>query len=168
MATTKLNQYLTFKLEENECAIEVENVKEVLEYRPITPIPRTAEYMRGIINLRGSGIPIVDLHIKFRLNPLSISKNTAIIVMEAVTADKKSIVFGALADSVQEVIEFDEEVLETIPRFGNRIPADFLKGIGKKESEFIAVLDIDKIFSAEEVRTLESTMRNNSNLTPDE
>jgi purine-binding chemotaxis protein CheW len=160
MAIAKLNQYLTFRLEENECAIAVENVQEVLEYRTITPIPRTAEFMRGIINLRGSGIPVIDLHNKFRLHPITVTKETAIIVMETTfTAGNRPIVFGALADNVQEVVEFEDAILENTPRFGNRIPADYLKGMGKRDDEFIAVLDIDRIFSAEEARTLEAAAR---------
>jgi purine-binding chemotaxis protein CheW len=163
----KTNQYLTFKLEENECAIAVDNVKEVLEYRTITPIPRTSPFMKGIINLRGSGIPVIDLHTKFRLNPLVVTQDTAIIVMESFsTGNKKAVVFGVLADNVQEVIEFSNDILEATPKFGNRIPADFLKGMGKrdvdgKKSEdlFIAVLDIDRVFNTEDVRTLEAMVK---------
>jgi purine-binding chemotaxis protein CheW len=159
MANDKLNQYLTFKLEENECAIAVENVQEVLEYRNITPIPRTAEFMKGIINVRGAGIPVIDLHNKFRLHPIALSKETAIIVMETTNAQGRPVIFGALADNVQEVVEFSEEILETTPRFGNRIPADYLKGMGKKEEIFIAVLDIDRIFNADEFKNIEASSR---------
>lgn len=148
--TMETNQYLTFTLDGEQYAVSVLKVREVLEYTRITKIPRTATYMKGVINLRGAGVPVIDLRTRFGLPEIETSKSTSIIVMEVMNADG-GVVLGALADSVQEVIELEPNQIEPAPRFGTRLAAEFILGMGKKDDSFIILLDIDKIFSSEEV-----------------
>ena len=147
------NQYLTFTLEDEQYAVSVLKVREVLEYTRITKIPKTADYMKGVINLRGAGVPVIDLRRKFGMAEAVDGKGSSIIVME-VESDGSRIVLGALADAVQEVIELEPSQIESAPRFGTRLAVDFILGMGKKDDKFIIILDIDKIFNAEEASFL--------------
>jgi len=153
MESTNANQYLTFTLDNEQYAIGVARVREVLEYAKITKLPRTAAYMKGIINLRGAGVPVIDLRLKFELPETPITKDTSIIVMEVESLDGPIIV-GALADAVHEVVEIDEKAIEPAPRFGTRLAAEFIRGVGKKDEQFVILLDIDRIFNAEEISVL--------------
>lgn len=148
------NQYLTFTLDEEQYALSVLKVREVLEYTRITKIPKTADYMKGVINLRGQGVPVIDLRSKFGLPEIDNTKSTSIIVMEVQGAGGEGVVLGALADSVQEVIELEPSQIEPAPRFGTRLATEFILGMGKKDEKFIIILDIDKIFNSEEVSAL--------------
>lgn len=147
------NHYLTFTLEGEQYAVSVLRVREVLEYTKITKIPRTADYMRGVINLRGTGVPVIDLRTKFGMQEIGNTKDTSIIVME-IEAGNGRVVLGALADSVQEVIELEPAQIEPAPRFGTRLATEFILGMGKKDERFIIILDIDKIFTSDEVAYL--------------
>jgi purine-binding chemotaxis protein CheW len=147
------NQYLTFTLDGEQYAIGVDKVREVLEYTRVTKIPKTANYMKGIINLRGSGVPVIDLRLKFGLPEIESTEDTSIIVMEVSMGDGL-LVIGALADSVQEVIELEASQIEPAPRFGTKLASEFILGMGKKDDSFIILLDIDKIFSADEASLL--------------
>jgi len=153
METMNANQFLTFTLDGEQYAIGVSKVREVLEYARITKLPRTAVFMKGIINLRGAGVPVIDLRLKFGLAETPITKDTSIIVME-VDSGEGSVVVGALADAVHEVVEIDEKSIEPAPRFGTRLAAEFIKGVGKRDEAFIILIDIDRIFNAEEVTLL--------------
>jgi purine-binding chemotaxis protein CheW len=153
MEASNANQYLTFTLDNEQYAIGVAKVREVLEYTKITKLPRTAVFMKGIINLRGAGVPVIDLRLKFGLPETPITKNTSIIVME-VESLEGSVVVGALADAVHEVVDIDDKAIEPAPRFGTRLAAEFIKGVGKKDDLFIILLDIDRIFNAEEINVL--------------
>lgn len=153
MEASNANQYLTFTLDNEQYAIGVAKVREVLEHTKITKLPRTAEFMKGIINLRGAGVPVIDLRLKFGLPETPITKDTSIIVMEVESLDG-NVVVGALADAVHEVVDIEEKSIEAAPRFGTRLSAEFIKGVGKKDELFIILLDIDKIFNAEEISVL--------------
>jgi purine-binding chemotaxis protein CheW len=144
------NQYLTFTLDGEQYALSVLKVREVLEYTRITKIPKTASFMKGVINLRGQGVPVIDLRSKFGLPEIENTKDTSIIVMEIETAEG-TVVLGALADSVQEVVELEPSQIESAPRFGTRLAAEFISGMGKKDDAFIIILNIDKIFNSDEV-----------------
>lgn len=156
MEASNANQYLTFTLDGEQYAIGVAKVREVLEHTKITKLPRTAEFMKGIINLRGAGVPVIDLRLKFGLQETPITKDTSIIVMEVESQDGL-VVVGALADAVHEVVEIEEKAVEPAPRFGTRLSAEFIKGVGKREELFIIILDIDRIFNAEEISVLSAT-----------
>jgi purine-binding chemotaxis protein CheW len=153
MEATNANQYLTFTLDNEQYAIGVSKVREVLEHTKITKLPRTANFMKGIINLRGAGVPVIDLRLKFGLPETPITKDTSIIVME-VESLEGNVVVGALADAVHEVVDIEEKSIEPAPRFGTRLSAEFIRGVGKKDDAFIILLDIDKIFNAEEISIL--------------
>ena len=138
-------QYLTFKLAEEIFAVDVAKVREILEWTTITKVPQTPEYMCGVINLRGSVVPVIDLKQKFGMAATEKTVNTCIIVVEVVQ-EGETIVLGALADSVQEVFELEPEKIEPAPRIGTNLNTDFLQGMGKHNDNFIMILDIDRVF----------------------
>ncbi len=143
---TETVQYLTFKLDEEIFALDVAKVREILEYNSVTKVPQTPEFMRGVINLRGSVVPVIDLRLKFGMSATEQTVNTCIIVVEVAIEEETSIL-GALADSVQEVIEMEPDQIEPPPHIGTRLNTKFIKGMGKHEDNFIIILDIDKVFS---------------------
>jgi purine-binding chemotaxis protein CheW len=140
------SQYLTFKLGEENYAVDVANIREILDCTTITRVPQAPPFMRGVINLRGSVVPVVDMRLKFGLPPVDDSINSCIIVVE-ILIDNDTILIGALADSVQEVLELEPEQIEASPRLGVGKQADFIRGMGKSNERFIMILDIDKVFS---------------------
>ena len=147
MATT---QYLTFMLGEEHYAVEVDKVKEVLEFTKITHVPKMPPFMLGVINLRGSVVPVIDLRLKFGMEKTEKSVETGIIVME-ISFEGETVILGGLADSVQQVIELDAANIEPAPRIGTRIDTHFIKGMGKHEDNFLIILDIDKVFTLSEL-----------------
>ena len=153
---TETVQYLTFKLSEEVFALDVAKVREILEYTSITKIPQTPEFMRGVINLRGSVVPVIDLRLKFGMSKTEQTVNTCIIVVE-VCMDGDTTILGALADSVQEVIEMEPEQIEPAPHIGTNLNTDFIKGMGKHEGNFIMILDIDRVFTNEEIEAVQGS-----------
>jgi purine-binding chemotaxis protein CheW len=147
---TETTQYLTFKLEDEIFALDISKVREVLDFTNITKVPRTPEFMRGVINLRGSVVPVVDMRLKFGMSRTEKTVNTCIIIVE-VAVDGEKIILGTLADSVQEVLDLDTDHIEPAPRIGTRLKTEFIKGMGKRNTRFIIILDIDKIFSTDEL-----------------
>lgn len=146
-------QYLTFRLGKEVFAIDVATVREVLDRTTITAIPRTPDFMRGVINLRGAVVPVVDLRLCFDMTKTENTRNTCIVVVE-VTLEGESAVIGALADSVEEVIDLDPKQIEPAPRIGTQIRTDFIRGMGKRDAQFIMILDIDRVFSADELAAI--------------
>lgn len=147
---TETTQYLTFKLGDEIFALDISKVREVLDYTNITKVPRTPDFMRGVINLRGSVVPVVDMRLKFGMTKTEQTVNTCIIIVE-ISLDGDTTVLGALADSVQEVIDLGAEQIEPAPRIGTRLRTEFIRGMGKRDEQFVIILDIDKIFSADEL-----------------
>ena len=141
-------QYLTFVLGNEVFAVDVARVREILEYTTITRVPKTQEYMRGVINLRGSVVPVVDMRMLFGLSEADPTVNTCIIVLE-IMVDGAACVMGALADSVSEVLELDPSQIEPAPKVGSRVKTDFISGMGKHNNEFIMILNIDKMLPDE-------------------
>jgi len=150
------NQYLTFKLGEEIFALDIRKVREVLEYTSVTKVPRTPPFMRGVINLRGGVVPVVDMRLKFAMEPTEKTVNTCIIIAE-ILIDDETTVLGMLSDSVQEVIELEPSQVEPPPRMGTRLRTDFIRGMGKRDGEFLIILDVDKVFSAEEIAIAAAT-----------
>ncbi|MBI2353433.1 MAG: chemotaxis protein CheW [Deltaproteobacteria bacterium] len=144
------NQYLTFTLADEVFAVDVARVREILEYTGITKVPQVPDFMRGVINLRGCVVPVIDLRLKFGMRETDRTVNTCIIVVE-VQMDADVIVLGALADSVQEVIELEPGQIEAAPHIGTRLRTDFIRGMGKLDGRFVMILDIDRVFSCEEM-----------------
>jgi len=157
---TETRQYLTFKLGNEVFGIDVAKVREVLDFTTITEIPRTPEFMSGVINLRGSVVPVVDLRLCFQMAKTERTRNTCIVVVE-VMLDGEATVIGALADSVEEVIDLEPDQIQPAPRIGTQVRTDFIKGMGKRDTQFIMILDIDRVFTTEEVSAEEvSAVRN--------
>ncbi|SDB59165.1 purine-binding chemotaxis protein CheW [Desulfonatronum thiosulfatophilum] len=148
--STTLNQYLTFTLDKELYAMDIAKVREVLEYTDITRVPRTPDFLRGVINVRGRAVPVVDMRLKFGMTRTEETVNTCIIIVE-VDVDGENTILGALADSVQEVFDLEPDQIEPAPRLGTRIKTEFIEGMGKNGEQFIIILNIDKIFSAEEL-----------------
>lgn len=146
-------QYLTFKLADEIFAVDVAKVREILEWTNITKIPQTPDYMCGVINLRGSVVPVIDLKQKFGMAETEKTVNTCIIVVE-VDQDGDTIVLGAIADSVQEVFELEPAQIEPAPRIGTNLNTDFIQGMGKQNDSFIMILDIDRVFTDLDVASL--------------
>jgi purine-binding chemotaxis protein CheW len=146
-------QYLTFELEDEVFALDISKVREVLDFTTVTKVPRTPDFMRGVINLRGSVVPVVDMRLKFGMTKTEKTVNTCIIIVE-VTLDGETTVLGALADSVQEVMDLEPDQIEPAPKIGTRLRTEFIKGMGKHDSKFIMILDIDKVFSADELSSV--------------
>ncbi len=149
------NQYLTFTLNKDIYALDISSVREVLELTPITRIPRTPKFMRGVINLRGHAVPVVDMRLKFGMSRTEDTINTCIIIVE-IEFDGESTIMGALADSVREVVELTENMIEQAPRMGTTIKTEYIKGMGKQDDEFIIILDISKILSVEELAMIKN------------
>lgn len=158
---TETRQYLTFNLGEESFALDVAHVREILEFTGVTKVPRTPEFMRGVINLRGSVVPVMDMRLKFNLSETEKTVNTCVIVVE-VLLDGETMVIGALVDSVQEVFELEPSQIEPAPKIGIQVDTGFIKGMGKRDDRFIIILDIDKVFSSTELsasREMESEGR---------
>ena len=146
-------EYITFKLGEELFAINVTQVREVLDLSLITKVPTAPDYMRGVVNVRGSAIPVVDLRLKFGLAKSADTVQTRIVVLE-LSLDGETIVLGGLADSVHEVIELEPSQISEPPRIGLRWKTDLIQGIGKRNDQFIIILDIARVFSLEEIAAL--------------
>ena len=149
--------YLTFKLGDEQFAIPVSQVREVLDLTEITRVPTAPPYMRGVVNVRGSAIPVVDLRMKFGLPPIADSVNTRIVVLE-LELDGDRAVVGGLADSVHEVLEIDPDQIHEPPRIAMRWRADMIEGLGKKGEQFLIVLDVGRVFSSDEPLLADPTL----------
>src|SRR3970040_1873350 len=127
---TETTQFLTFKLADEVFALDISKVREVLDFTTVTKVPRTPEFMRGVINLRGSVVPVVDLRLKFGMTKTEKTVNTCVIIVE-VSVDGEGTVLGCLADSVQEVLDLDAGHIEPAPKIGSTGYHDFIRGVGK-------------------------------------
>jgi len=148
-------QYLTFRLAEEIYAMEITRVREVLDYTRITKVPKVPEFMRVIINLRGGVVPVVDLKRKFAMGETKRSVDTCIIIVE-VDVENESTLIGTLADSVREVIELNSAQIEPPPKIGSHIRTEFIKGMGKQDDTFIIILDINSIFTVDELSMVQA------------
>ncbi|HNY63875.1 MAG TPA: chemotaxis protein CheW [Deltaproteobacteria bacterium] len=153
---TETTQYLSFNLDEEEFALEISRVREVLDFTRITKVPKAPSFMKGVINLRGSVVPVVDLKEKFGIRETEKTVLTRIIICE-IDVDGELTVIGALADSVHEVMDIEPQDIEPAPKIGTRLDTDFLKGMGKHGDDFIMILDIDHVFSADELSLVSRT-----------
>ena len=146
-------QYLTFTLDEERYAVDISRVREVLEFTSVTRVPRTPEFMRGMINLRGNIVPVIDLRLKLCLGRTERTVDTCVVITE-VTIDGQPTVLGALADSVQEVIELDAASIAPPPRMGTRVATDFIRGMARRDDHILVILDIDRVLSEEDLRAV--------------
>ncbi len=149
-------KYLTFSLAEEEYGIGILKVKEIIGMMPVTSVPRTPEFVKGVINLRGKVIPVMDLRLKFGMESIDYTDRTCIIVVE-IESESGTIFIGIVVDSVSEVLNIKSEDTEAAPAFGARLDTDYILGMAKIEGGVKILLDIDKVLSAEEVSALGRT-----------
>lgn len=148
--------FLSFKLDNERFAVDVDKVIEILEVPKITKIPKAPDYMQGVINLRGNVLPVIDIHIKFGMKPTEMTVDTCIIVMNIVI-DGEGLMVGSLVDAVEEVLEIGSEQISPSPSIGNKYRSEFIEGMTKVNDNFIMILNIDKVFSADEISQLKET-----------
>lgn len=149
----KINSYLSFKLGEEEFAAHASKVLNILELSKITTVPRAPEYMKGVINLRGTVLPVIDTRVKFGMSPTVYTTNTCIIVLD-ITVDNESIQIGALVDGVQAVLEIEQNQIMPAPSIGSRYRSEFIEGVATIDEKFVMILDMDAIFSANDLTSL--------------
>jgi len=142
-------QYLTFFLADEQYAVGVLSVKEIIEYGIVTKVPTTPAYIRGVINLRGAVVPVVDLAVKFGLAEMPVSRRTCIIIMETTLAGER-VVMGIVADAVSQVIQFSAQDIEPAPAFGTSVRLAYLEGMGKLGTKFVLILNMDHVFAADD------------------
>lgn len=146
-------QYLTFFLADEEYAINIQRVKEIIEYTTVTRVPKVPEWIRGVINLRGNVVPIVDLTVRFGLEESPVAKTTCIVIVE-VEQDSERAVMGVVADAVNQVIDLAPKDIEEPPAFGTRVRLEYLFGMGKLGKKFALILNIDRVLSNTELLTV--------------
>ncbi len=142
-------KFLTFYLGEEEYGIEILKVQEIIGLMSITRVPRTPDFVRGVINLRGKVIPIVDLRKKFRMEAVEDTEETCIIVVQT-----HGVQFGVVVDRVSEVVDLKDDSIEEAPEFGAEIDTDYILGMGKSGSRVRILVDIDRVLSKEELGEL--------------
>ena len=154
--TVKTGKYLTFFLEDEEYGIGILKVKEIIGMMPITSVPRTPKFVKGVINLRGKVIPVMDLRLKFSMETISYSDRTCIIVVE-IESQNATVLIGVVVDAVSEVLNINEGDIEETPTFGSKLDTDYILGMAKMEGGVKILLDIDRVLSAEEIEKIDKT-----------
>lgn len=149
-AMAHAGKHLTFKLGEEVFGLEILKVQEIIGLLPVTAVPRTPAYVRGIINLRGKVIPVVDLRLKFDMPAHEDTERTCIIVIN-VFMDNRPVTMGIIVDEVSEVLDIKETQLEPPPSFGALVNTEFLLGVGKVGEKVVMLLDADRVFAVEEM-----------------
>ncbi len=145
-----VEQFLTFFLAGEEYAISVLKVTEIVECGKLTRVPGAPVWIRGVTNLRGSVVPVVDLAVKFGLPPAAVSPFTCIIIVE-VNSDEGHLLLGVMCDSVQQVLDIPSGEIQQPPTFGPRVRIDCIQGMGLDNGKFVVILDIDRVLSANEL-----------------
>ena len=153
-ATAEQTQYLTFMLDKEVFAIGILAIKEIIEYGSLTVVPMMPECIRGVINLRGAVVPVMDLSARFHRRPTEVSKRTCIVIVE-IEADGARHVVGVIVDAVNEVLDILAAEVEPAPTFGAKIRTEFIQGIGKVNGKFVILLDVNHVLSLEEFGALE-------------
>ncbi len=158
MDVQNINSYLTFQLDSDIFSVNVSKVVEIVEIPKITKVPQAPTYMKGVINLRGSVLPVVDTRMKFGFAEKEHNIDTSIIVMEISINKDDNIVVGAIVDKVLDVLEFSSDTIQPSPSIGSKYKPEFILGMGKSsEGNFVMILDIDKVFSTDELVLLSNT-----------
>jgi purine-binding chemotaxis protein CheW len=151
----RTDQYLTFTLAEETFAIEIVKVREVIDYVHLTRVPRMPIFLRGVINLRGSVVPVIDLRLILSMPAVEKTVDTCIIIAE-VNMDGEPLHLGMLADSVQEVIDVDPSQIDPPPKLGSMLNTDFIRGMGKRGEGFFIILNIDQVLSTDEMAGIDA------------
>lgn len=148
-------QYVTFRLESELFGVEVTRTKEILSLIPVTSVPQTPDYMLGVLNLRGQVVPVIDMRRKLGLAESCKTEETCIIVVE-VLLEGETITVGALADAVREVLELRGDQIEPPPKLGTRLKTEYITGMGKIDEQFIILLNLDRIFTTDELMLIQN------------
>jgi len=148
-------KYLSFSLDNEEYGIGILKVKEIIGMMAITPVPQTPEFVKGVVNLRGKVIPVVDLRLRFGMETIDYTERTCIIVVE-IAAQAETVQVGIVVDSVSEVLNIKEDEIEDTPTFGTKLNTDYILGMAKMEEGVKILLDINRVLSAEEIATIEN------------
>jgi purine-binding chemotaxis protein CheW len=154
--TSTMETFLSFKLGKEVFAASANNVVNILELKPITKVPHAPEYMSGVINLRGQVLPVIDMRIKFGMTPIEPTVDTCIIVLN-INIEKEEVKLGILVDAVSEVLELEDNQIEPSPTIGTKYKAEFIHGMFKKDESFIMLLNLDLIFTKDELVLVEET-----------
>ncbi len=144
-------QYLTFMLAQEQFAIGILGIKEIIEYQGVTEVPMMPPCVRGVINLRGAVVPVVDLLARFGRASSAVTKRTCVVIVEAGCGGGERQVMGLLVDAVNEVLDISAADIEPPPAFGARLRSDFIQGVGKVRGRFVLLLDVDRALSIDEI-----------------
>jgi len=153
--SSELQQYLTFVLGGEAFAIGILSIKEILEYEQLTEVPMTPDSIRGVINLRGAVVPVIDLSVRFGKKSTPITRRTCIVILE-ISSDDEEHTIGIVVDTVSEVLEIPPTEIEPTPAFGAKIRTDFIAGMGKVNGRFVILLDVGRVLSVDEIAAIES------------
>ena len=159
--TEKEGKYLTFSLAREEYGIGILKIREIIGMMPVTSVPQTPEFVKGVINLRGKVIPVADLRLRFGMQAIDYTDRTCIIVVE-IEGQAGTIQIGIVVDAVSEVLNIKGEEIENAPTFGTKLDTDYILGMAKMEGGVKILLDIDEVLSAEEISVLEKAAWVNS------
>lgn len=146
-------QYLTFALGDEVFAMDIRTVREIIQYGPMTTVPLMPDFVRGVINLRGAVVPVIDLRARFGRSAATVGKKTCIVIFDS-TRDGERVELGLMVDAVSEVIEIAAEQIEPPPNFGTAVRRDFIRGMGKVADRFVILLDPDRAFDVDEMAEL--------------
>jgi purine-binding chemotaxis protein CheW len=146
-------QYLTFTLGEEVFAMDIRTVREIIQYGPMTTVPLMPSFVRGVINLRGAVVPVIDLQARFGRSAAAVGKKTCIVIFDAVRGGER-VELGLLVDAVSEVIDIQPDQIEPPPNFGASVRRDFIRGMGKVAERFVILLEPDKALDLEEMAQL--------------
>ena len=148
---TEPAQYLTFMLAQEQFAIGILGIKEIIEYQGVTEVPMMPPCVRGVINLRGAVVPVVDLLARFGRPSSAVTKRTCVVIVEAACGADERQVMGLLVDAVNEVLDISDADIEPPPAFGARLRSDFIQGVGKVRGKFVLLLDVDRALSIDDI-----------------
>lgn len=148
-----IEQYLTFMLSKEIFSINILNIKEIIEYSQLTEVPKMPSFIKGVINLRGAVVPVIDLGARLGKSPSVISRRTCIVIIEVMNEDEQHVI-GVMVDAVNAVLEIDHTQIEPAPSFGTNINSDFIQGMAKHENKFIIILNVNEVLSVQEMTNL--------------
>ena len=154
ISSEDMNQYLTFILGGETYGISILVIKEILEYHEPTTVPMMPDFIRGVINLRGSVVPVVDLSLRLGKDKTDVAKRTCVVILE-VQFENEGMEIGVVVDAVNEVLDISPENIESAPNFGVNIRTDFIHGMGKVDEKFVVLLNVDHVLSVEELSMLD-------------
>jgi purine-binding chemotaxis protein CheW len=152
-AAASAEKFLTFGVGDETYAMAIGQIREVLQYEDVGRVPLMPAFVRGILNLRGTVVPVIDLAVRFDRSASAVGRRTCIVVIEVPTAEGV-VVLGALVDHVKEVLDFERGTIEPAPAFGAAVRKDFIRGIGRNQGRFVIVLDVGHVLSVDELASV--------------